>query len=156
MMHNDPQAKVRTFMDAMKAKRGTLAKNPDGTLVHADIAELCARLIEEEAKETAAAIRAGDLPETVDGICDTIYVSYYAMNALLQDPVVPHLNVDLTPFFDAVQTANMAKLNGPKDPETGKQLKPEGWTPPPIAEMLAQRGLMPRPPKASKTKATKA
>ncbi len=38
--------------------------------------------------------------------------------------------------WDLVHASNMAKTGGPKDPLTGKQLKPEGWTPPDIEGLL--------------------
>jgi len=40
--------------------------------------ELRARLIEEEVHETVEAIERGDLVETVDGLCDVLYVAYGA------------------------------------------------------------------------------
>lgn len=49
------------------------------------------------------------------------------------------LAIDLDPFFREVHRANMEKLKGPKR-EDGKQLKPEGWQPPRIAEMYAELG----------------
>lgn len=49
------------------------------------------------------------------------------------------LGLDLRPFFKEVHRANMEKLTGPKR-EDGKQLKPEGWQPPRIAEMYAELG----------------
>jgi predicted HAD superfamily Cof-like phosphohydrolase len=45
------------------------------------------------------------------------------------------LGIDLRPFFREVHRANMQKLTGPKRAD-GKQLKPEGWQPPRIQEML--------------------
>lgn len=67
-----------------------------------------------------------DMVEVVDGLCDIKYVV---------DGTADALGVDLDPFFEEVHYTNMQKLNGPKD-ANGKQLKPEGWHPPRIADML--------------------
>jgi predicted HAD superfamily Cof-like phosphohydrolase len=91
--------------------------------------ELRIRLIEEEAGEFAAAVRAGDVPEMVDALCDLLYVTYGAAVAL---------GVDLEPFFDAVHRANMAKAGGYRR-EDGKWMKPAGWQPPDIAGLLRER-----------------
>ncbi len=93
--------------------------------------ELRARLIEEEALETVTAIRLGDLVEAVDGLCDLLCVAY---GAALE------FGVDLRPFWDEVHRTNMAKQGGPVR-EDGKRLKPEGWTPPDIAGLLAKLGV---------------
>lgn len=121
-------------------------------------AELRAALIVEEAIETAAALmllahgskevaywklrgmvvnavgaveKLPDDPdalfaEVIDGICDTKYV-------LDGSGVV--FGVDLDPFFFEVHRSNMAKEGGPMRAD-GKILKPEGWEPPRIVEML--------------------
>ena len=88
--------------------------------------ELRASLIEEEARETVEAIRAGDLVQTIDGLCDLLCVVH---GAALE------FGVDLDPFWAEVHKTNMAKAGGPAR-EDGKVLKPEGWTPPRIAELL--------------------
>jgi predicted HAD superfamily Cof-like phosphohydrolase len=87
------------------------------------------RLIQEEADEFAQAVAEGDLAEMVDALCDLLYVTYGA---------AVDLGVDLQPFFAAVHRSNMAKVGGRRR-EDGKWLKPEGWTPPDIAGMLARR-----------------
>jgi predicted HAD superfamily Cof-like phosphohydrolase len=43
--------------------------------------------------------------------------------------------IDLDVALDAVGAANMAKLSGPLRGD-GKQLKPEGWQPPDMAEAI--------------------
>lgn len=88
--------------------------------------DLRASLIEEEARETVEAIRAGDLVQTIDGLCDLLCVVH---GAALE------FGVDLDPFWAEVHKTNMAKAGGPVR-EDGKVLKPEGWTPPRIAELL--------------------
>lgn len=91
-------------------------------------AELRARLIAEEAKETCEAILRGDLVETIDGLCDLIYVACGAASVF---------GVNLAPFFEEVHRSNMAKEEGSRR-EDGKILKPEGWQPPRIAEILEE------------------
>lgn len=93
--------------------------------------EFRAKLIEEEAKETCDAIRAGDLVEAIDGLCDLLYVVYGAAVTF---------GVDLEPFFDEVHRTNLNKVENGSVRADGKLLKPEGWEPPRIAEMLRQLG----------------
>lgn len=90
--------------------------------------ELRASLIEEEAAETCEAIRAGNLVEAIDGLCDLLCVTYGA---------AIEFGVDLAPFWLEVHRTNMAKVGGPVR-EDGKRLKPEGWTPPDIAGVLKE------------------
>jgi len=65
--------------------------------------ELRARLIEEESAETAAAIRAGDLVEAIDGLCDLLCVTY---GAALE------FGVDLRPFWAEVHRTSLASCAG--------------------------------------------
>lgn len=90
--------------------------------------ELRAALIEEEARETVEAIRAGDLIEAIDGMCDLLCVVY---------GTAVEFGVDLAPFWDEVHRTNMAKQGGPVR-EDGKRLKPPGWKPPDIARILEE------------------
>jgi len=64
--------------------------------------------------------------EVIDAICDITFVIHNCSNAM---------GVDIEPFFDEVWRANMRKADGPLR-EDGKRLKPPGWKPPPIEEML--------------------
>jgi len=91
------------------------------------------RLIAEEITELADAIDAGDLPGAVDGIVDAIYV-------LVGTAVT--FGVDLAPIWDAVHTANMAKIGGAIR-DDGKVLKPDGWTAPDVALLLRAQGWTP-------------
>lgn len=72
-----------------------------------------------------------DLPGFADGCIDSLYVTIGALVAF---------GIDIKPLWRAVQAANMAKVGGPKDPVTSKQLKPPGWVPPDIAGELAEQG----------------
>jgi predicted HAD superfamily Cof-like phosphohydrolase len=89
--------------------------------------ELRVSLISEEARETCEAIMRGDLVEAIDGMCDVIYVVMGTAVAF---------GIDLEPFFAEVHRTNMLKVGGATRAD-GKILKPEGWQPPRIAEMLA-------------------
>ncbi len=66
------------------------------------------------------------LVEAIDGLCDSNYVNFGTAVVL---------GVDLQPFYDEVHRSNMAKEGGPMRAD-GKVLKPEGWQPPRIAEIL--------------------
>lgn len=90
-------------------------------------------LIQEESKETLAALWRGDMVETADGLCDLIYVALGTAVAF---------GIDLAPLFEEVHATNMAKLGGGKR-EDGKYLKPTGWKPPRIAELLKAQGWKP-------------
>jgi len=92
-------------------------------------------LIEEEWKEVIEASKTEPedkilvtTPELVDGLLDMLYVIYgWSVE----------LGIDLEPLWEAVHEANMKKGPGPMR-EDGKKLKPEGWTPPDIAGLLAR------------------
>jgi predicted HAD superfamily Cof-like phosphohydrolase len=90
-------------------------------------ANLRAALIVEEAKETVDAILDNDIAETIDGLCDLIYVCVGA---------AAEFGVDLEAYFSEVHKTNMMKSGGAERTD-GKLLKPEGWTPPQIKQMLA-------------------
>lgn len=88
--------------------------------------ELRIKLIDEEAEEFAEAVRAGDVVEMVDALCDLLYVTYGA---------AVDLGVDLEPFFAEVHRSNMAKVGGYRR-EDGKWIKPAGWQPPDVKGLL--------------------
>ena len=147
---NPYQTKVHEFH---KATASTIGK----TLAMRD-PELRAKLIMEEAVETVAAmgftargsIHAGwgehndvviadfaktyqtpNTLDTIDGICDLLYVLFGAAVTM---------GFDVDPFFAEVHRANMTKLTGPKRAD-GKQLKPEGWKPPDHKGIIERLGI---------------
>lgn len=67
-----------------------------------------------------------NLVEAIDGLCDTIVVSY---------GTAEEIGIDLEPFYDEVMRSNMAKRGGPVRAD-GKRLKPPGWTPPDLESIL--------------------
>ncbi len=76
--------------------------------------------------------------EAVDAVMDSHYVLSGTSVAF---------GIDELPYFAEVHRSNMEKANGPVDPVSGKQLKPPGWKPPRIAEML-EREIVGLPPTA--------
>lgn len=101
--------------------------------------DLRVELITEEVnRELLPAIARRDLVETADAIVDSIYV---LVGAALE------FGIPASAVWDAVQSANMAKASLQPDgtrkvirrPD-GKIMKPEGWTPPDIADVLRRHG----------------
>lgn len=117
------QALVRAFHLAMDAGA------PAAPSLEGFPGPLRVALIDEEAAEFARAVADGDVVEMIDALCDLLYVTYGAAVSL---------GVDLEPFFDEVHRSNMAKVDGPVR-EDGKRLKPLGWQPPRIREILEQQ-----------------
>lgn len=90
---------------------------------------LRALLILEEVGETLKAIGQNDLVGVADGIADSIVV-------LLGTAV--SYGIDMSPIWEEVHRANMAKEGGGKS-DVGKTLKPKGWIPPRIKELLEEQ-----------------
>jgi predicted HAD superfamily Cof-like phosphohydrolase len=74
-----------------------------------------------------------DLPALADGLADLDYVV---------EGTRLEFGIQGAPIAAEVHRANMAKVGGLKSP-TGKQLKPEGWTPPDIEGELRKQGWRP-------------
>jgi predicted HAD superfamily Cof-like phosphohydrolase len=91
-----------------------------------DVQSLRIKLITEEILELFNAISNDDIVETADAIADSIYVLVGCAIAF---------GIDIRPVWREVHRSNLAKVGGPVDAD-GKQLKPEGWTPPDIAGVL--------------------
>jgi predicted HAD superfamily Cof-like phosphohydrolase len=72
-----------------------------------------------------------DFPEFIDATIDLDYVV---------EGVRVSFGVNATPLWTEVHQKNMAKAGGPRRASDGKQLKPEGWTPPDIAGLLKAQG----------------
>lgn len=118
-------------------------------------ADLRARLILEEALECAAGLVGGQQAMSIAvSMAQRVLhrrpslVDYF--DGRLDLEVVMH-GTDLTcgtwlavpEGFAEVMRTNMAKVGGPKDPVTGKQLKPAGWQPPDLASILVKHGWQP-------------
>ena len=103
-----------------------LPGDPDGS---GGKKQYCLGFMEEELSEIRQAMANKDVEHVADGLADLIVVTIRA--SLIW-------GIDLRPVWDEVHRANMAKVGGPVR-EDGKRLKPPGWTPPNIAEVLAKQ-----------------
>jgi len=93
--------------------------------------ELRVKLIKEETQELFDALGRENLIEIADGIVDSIVV-------LLGTAVT--YGIDIRLVWDEIHKTNMAKQGGKKRSD-GKFLKPGGWQPPRVAEILRAQGL---------------
>jgi predicted HAD superfamily Cof-like phosphohydrolase len=84
-------------------------------------------LIREEVNELLNAIQEGNLTEIADGAADAVVVILGTCCTF---------GIDFRRVWREVHRTNMAKKGGERRPD-GKKLKPPGWTPPAIAEILA-------------------
>jgi predicted HAD superfamily Cof-like phosphohydrolase len=120
---NKMQQQVRDFMVKMGQVRSDYPQVPDS-----DTVKLRDRLMAQEMnKELIPAMYDGDVVKVIDGLCDVLYTVFGTAEAFGI--------TDLQAYFDEVHRTNMLKDPAVRDVH-GKVLKPEGWRPPRIAEML--------------------
>lgn len=117
---NKMQLQVREFMEKMDQVRGDTPEMRDHMLRF--------RLIWEESHELCDAILAEDFVKAIDGMCDLLYVVFGTAEAF---------GINLQHYFDEVHRTNMLKEKDVKD-RWGKIVKPEGWQPPRIPQMLEE------------------
>lgn len=87
------------------------------------------KLIREETNELLDGLDDRDLVRIADGAADAIVV--------ILGTCVSY-GIDLRPIWDEVHRTNMNKLGGGKRAD-GKTLKPEGWSPPKVKELLDEQ-----------------
>lgn len=112
------QERVRDFHEALGIPIGESKALRDH--------DLRVELVREETSEFCEAVTNGDFVEAIDGAADVLVVILGAMVTF---------GINIKPFFDEVMRTNVAKKGGPIR-EDGKRLKPDGWQPPRIAELL--------------------
>ena len=98
-----------------------------------ELIELRIKLLREEVEEYAEAARAGDLVEVLDALADIGYI--------LAGTILNHGMQNIyDDAFDEVHRSNMAKLVDGKvlRREDGKVMKPQGWTPPQLAQFVTK------------------
>ena len=116
---------VGTFMTAFGQEVKTAPEFPSEA-----IQQLRFKLIDEELSEFVEGLNNKDVVEVADALTDILYVVYGAGHAF---------GIDLDACFAEVHRTNMAKLGPDGKPirrEDGKVLKPEGWTPPNLRDVL--------------------
>ena len=96
-----------------------------------DMIELRIKLLREEVEEYAEAARAGDMVEILDALADIGYI----LAGTIINHGMQHIYDDA---FNEVHRSNIAKLVNGKvlRREDRKVMKPEGWTPPQLAQFL--------------------
>ena len=94
-----------------------------------NVQRLRRKLIREEVNELLDGIDDNDLVKVADGCADAIVV-------ILGTAV--SYGIDLRPIWSEVHRTNLSKLGGGKRAD-GKSLKPEGWQPPRIKELLNEQ-----------------
>jgi NTP pyrophosphatase (non-canonical NTP hydrolase) len=98
-----------------------------------ELIELRIKLLREEVEEYAEAARAGDLVEVLDALADIGYI--------LAGTILNHGMQNIyDDAFNEVHRSNMAKLVDGKvlRREDGKVMKPQGWTPPQLAQFVSK------------------
>jgi predicted HAD superfamily Cof-like phosphohydrolase len=98
-----------------------------------ELIELRIKLLREEVEEYAEAARTGDLVEVLDALADIGYI--------LAGTILNHGMQNIyDDAFDEVHRSNMAKLVDGKvlRREDGKVMKPQGWTPPQLAQFVSK------------------
>jgi predicted HAD superfamily Cof-like phosphohydrolase len=94
------------------------------------IKKLKIELIKEECRrELIKALKENDIEKIADGAVDSIVVIL---------GMCVSYGIDIRPLWDEIHKTNMAKAGGPIR-EDGKRLKPEGWQPPKINELLEEQ-----------------
>ena len=96
---------------------------------HDKVRYLRADLIREEMEELTYMVGCANLTGIADGITDSIYVLIGMAMAY---------GIDLRPIWDEVHRTNMRKEGGTTR-DDGKILKPNGWKPPRIKELLDEQ-----------------
>ncbi len=98
-----------------------------------ELIELRIKLLREEVEEYAEAARTGDLVEVLDALADIGYI--------LAGTILNHGMQNIyDDAFNEVHRSNMAKLVDGKvlRREDGKVMKPQGWTPPQLAQFVTK------------------
>lgn len=94
-----------------------------------DIMTLRNELLLEELKELIDSMKQGDIVGVADGLTDVIYVTLgWAIS----------YGIDLRPIFQEIHRSNMEKAGGGKR-DDGKILKPNGWKPPQVKEIVTRQ-----------------
>ncbi|MEJ6490777.1 MazG nucleotide pyrophosphohydrolase domain-containing protein [Leucobacter sp. USCH14] len=122
------QDQVREFREACGDVVSYVPKLPNQATLR-----LGAKLVQEEMQELIDAIIDADAPEVLDALGDILYLTYGLAVAA---------GYDLDEAFDRIHAANMAKVGADgkvRRREDGKILKPDGWTPPDLTDLVTEK-----------------
>lgn len=120
---------VKEFQDAFNAP-----VNVRPTLLPKERAELRQRILEEEVKEIKKGYKDQDLVEIADGVIDCMYI---LIGTAHEYGFADRLEM----LFDEVHRSNMSKLGPDGKPifrEDGKVMKPDTYSPPKLARIMAR------------------
>ena len=118
---NHWQSTVRIFQREMEQ-----SVSPQPGHVDPEYKDFLISLIKEEYQELKDAMEGEGVHSIAGEMVDLIWVTLNAANAY---------GIDLEPFFEAIALANLQKSGGPVAPN-GKRLKPDGWKPAPLQQLL--------------------
>lgn len=88
-------------------------------------------LLRQEYRELNQAIERNDLEQIYDGILDMLYVLIGTAHVY---------GLPLNQGMQSVHNANMQKLHATGDSQCNKPIKPPGWKPPNLREVLKANG----------------
>lgn len=114
---------VREFNEAFNVH---IPEKP--TLLSYERSLLRLKLIKEEVNEYDEGLGNKDIVNIASELSDILYVTY---GAILEHGLANHIER----VFDAIHTANMAKLGG-ETRDDGKIMKPEGWKPADVESII--------------------
>ena len=105
-----------------------------------ELLEFRAAFMAEELDEFMRAMERDDIPEMFDALLDLVYVALGTAHVM---------NLPWQAGWNRVQASNMAKVRAAKDGSDSKRdsswdvVKPEGWIPPHLEELLTSLGWTP-------------
>lgn len=105
-------------------------------VVPSDLLEFRERFLEEELEEFKEGVKAGDVEKMFDSLLDIVYVAMGTAHLF---------GFPWQEGWDEVQRANMTKVRAETDQDSERGglwdvVKPPGWTPPAIDEILHESG----------------
>ncbi len=113
-----------------------MPENSTPALLDKELMNFRVKFLQEELDETIDAFEDGNIFDVADGLIDLVYVAIGTAELM---------GLPWKELWNEVQKANMAKERAIKEEDSKRGstfdvIKPEGWTPPDIATVLAKAG----------------